>query len=524
MKEITRIHLAGTPYNIELAAKKKLEKYISGIESVLAADDEALREIEARMVELLTERHVKGEQVITVADVEALEQRLGAPGEFIDEPVTARVFDKKRLMRDEKNGMVGGVLAGVAAYSGVDVVWWRIATILLTFVSFGTGLLLYVVLWIAIPAARTAADRLQMRGERATLENIQAESSIDVNDKPVHKKPLVIVLRIAAALCLFGVLLGSLCLVAFALLAGVPLLSVNDWVSNGWLMTALLLGSVSGVLLAALMGIGVYMMAAWRAPKSLVWLSAGIVIVGLTTFGAGVGIGVYGGQQLERAIEKHTVTYRENMSELEGVTALRLEGVDSNIEYRTTTGSPYVEVKAFQRDTSTKIPVKVERSDKTARLIVGALPKEECGIWIGDCVHPYADVTVYGPALASLDVVNSNVRYVAVDTQSALKVTARDDSRVTLEGRFTEVDAVVQRSVVWAEDAAINDVALNVESSDIELGVVRLLAVTSHTSCAADAYTQIDYERAEKVTLNGVFSPGLGRESCVEFDRSDDDL
>ena len=80
MKEITRIHLAATPYNIELAAKKDLEKYITSIENVLAADDETVREIEARMIELLAERGVKDEQVITAADVAALKERLGAPG------------------------------------------------------------------------------------------------------------------------------------------------------------------------------------------------------------------------------------------------------------------------------------------------------------------------------------------------------------------------------------------------------------------------------------------------------------
>ena len=55
MNEITRIHLAATPYNIELSAKKELEIYLQSIEKSLKADAETMREIESRIVELLTE-------------------------------------------------------------------------------------------------------------------------------------------------------------------------------------------------------------------------------------------------------------------------------------------------------------------------------------------------------------------------------------------------------------------------------------------------------------------------------------
>ena len=52
MKEITRIHLAALPYNIEVAAKKELEKYLHAIESSLGADSDAMREIESRITEI----------------------------------------------------------------------------------------------------------------------------------------------------------------------------------------------------------------------------------------------------------------------------------------------------------------------------------------------------------------------------------------------------------------------------------------------------------------------------------------
>ena len=61
MKEITRIHLAKTAFSVEIDAKKSLEKYLNSIQKNMHADAEAMKEIEARMVEILAERGVMKE-------------------------------------------------------------------------------------------------------------------------------------------------------------------------------------------------------------------------------------------------------------------------------------------------------------------------------------------------------------------------------------------------------------------------------------------------------------------------------
>lgn len=71
MKEITRIHLAKTPYDIELDAKEVLQKYLSEIKQMMGSED-TMYEIEARMVELLGERGVQSNGIITMSDVEDL--------------------------------------------------------------------------------------------------------------------------------------------------------------------------------------------------------------------------------------------------------------------------------------------------------------------------------------------------------------------------------------------------------------------------------------------------------------------
>src|SRR6185436_4374281 len=62
--------------------------------------------------------------------------------------------------------------SGIAAYFDLDPVWIRLAFAISLFV-FGAGVGLYIVLWIIIPEAKNAADKLQMRGEAVTVSNIQ---------------------------------------------------------------------------------------------------------------------------------------------------------------------------------------------------------------------------------------------------------------------------------------------------------------------------------------------------------------
>ena len=80
--------------------------------------------------------------------------------------------NSKKLFRDRENRFISGVSAGIAQYLDFDVVWIRIAFILLTIFS-GMGLIAYIVLWIVTPEAKTTAEKLQMEGERVTIDNIE---------------------------------------------------------------------------------------------------------------------------------------------------------------------------------------------------------------------------------------------------------------------------------------------------------------------------------------------------------------
>jgi phage shock protein PspC (stress-responsive transcriptional regulator) len=186
VNEVTRIHLARTTYEIDAAAKKELEAYLAAIKKSLP-DDEIMDDIELRMTEILYERGVKRDDVITVSDVTAMRQRLGEPRDFKADSQTddsedwrdnlftrGRENPTKRFYRDEDNALLGGVIAGLAAYTGWDVTLLRILAVILTVFPFwGMPIIIYVLVWIITPAARTTAEKLEMHGEPVTLENLK---------------------------------------------------------------------------------------------------------------------------------------------------------------------------------------------------------------------------------------------------------------------------------------------------------------------------------------------------------------
>ena len=191
MNEITRIHLAGVAYEIDLSAKKDLEKYLTAIKKSLGQDADAMEDIEIRMTEILAERGVTKDSVITEYDLKAIKARLGEPkdfssdddsgsgsdsdsaGETIAEKV-GKVFSDKKFYRDPDTAIIGGVVSGLSAYTGWDVTLLRLLFVILAFLSFGFAVLLYLVVWIVAPAAKSTSEKLAMKGEPVNIDSIKA--------------------------------------------------------------------------------------------------------------------------------------------------------------------------------------------------------------------------------------------------------------------------------------------------------------------------------------------------------------
>ena len=189
MKEITRIHLASIPYNIELDAKKQLEQYLRAISNTVDNDEEVMKEVEARIAELIAERGIVKDKVITAKHVEQVKGQLGNANDFFDESNQPLGKAQSRVMRDDVDGQVMGVAAGIAAHWKIDVVWVRIVFILLTVFTFGFFALAYFVVAVIMPVASTPTERLQMKGEQVSPGAIRDEAAyIDQHATQIKKK------------------------------------------------------------------------------------------------------------------------------------------------------------------------------------------------------------------------------------------------------------------------------------------------------------------------------------------------
>ncbi|MFN8208904.1 MAG: PspC domain-containing protein [Bacteroidales bacterium] len=179
MKKTQTVNIGGLVFNIDEDAYSRLSNYLLEIEGRFVNQDERkeiMADIEFRIGELLKPRITPYKQVITLADIEEVIRVMGEPQAFSgvqeeEEPGKRRTGSNRRMYRDGDHRVLGGVCSGMAAYWDIDPVLVRIL-FLLAFFGFGIGILIYLILWIVIPPARTTAQKLEMRGEAVTFENI----------------------------------------------------------------------------------------------------------------------------------------------------------------------------------------------------------------------------------------------------------------------------------------------------------------------------------------------------------------
>ena len=193
MKKTLTINISGIIFHIDEDAYETLSLYLERIRSYFTkaeGSDEIIADIEARIAEMLQQKINETKQVINIDDIEEIIAIMGKPEEIGAESNTQNDAKKsyearthKRLFRDPDNKVVGGVCGGIGAYFNIDPLWIRIAFIVALF-FFGSGPLLYLILWIVIPEARTTAEKLEMRGEPINISNIEKS----IHDEIDHLK------------------------------------------------------------------------------------------------------------------------------------------------------------------------------------------------------------------------------------------------------------------------------------------------------------------------------------------------
>lgn len=227
MKKNITINMLGRLYAIDEDAYGLLQQYIDTLRSYFAHKPdgkEIADDIEARIAELFDDLKAQGVEAINIQHVQDIITRIGDPKEMDeDEPKdeetveqdaeqseeTSMVnrlkeevvayFDRlrksgKRLYRDPSDKKITGLLAGCARYFGGDPLWWRLACVLLVFITFNTSLssgmffhvtpftwtplwlvLIYFMISIITPVAQNPEDRLKMKGKDVTPQSLAQE-------------------------------------------------------------------------------------------------------------------------------------------------------------------------------------------------------------------------------------------------------------------------------------------------------------------------------------------------------------
>ncbi len=229
MNKTIDVSLAGMLFHLEESAYYKIKKYLKHVRNSLdntSDTDEIMNEIEARIAELLSQKQAHPQQVIDEKSIDEIIEIIGKPEDFEEEQVENTKHTKtgisKKLFRDFDKHVIGGVAAGFAHYVGMDITLMRIIFIILLFVSHGSFILLYLLLWIIIPKAVTASDKLKMRGEKVNIDNIVEQVSTEEPDK----KKLKFTENIENSGSEIGSLLVRLIGFVIAFIAGIVLLTL----------------------------------------------------------------------------------------------------------------------------------------------------------------------------------------------------------------------------------------------------------------------------------------------------------
>lgn len=196
MKTTENISLAGYAFTIETDAYEELGAYIDEIHNCFINDasaDEITGDIEERIAELLSERCADG-MVVNLTMVNDIKKRIGNPKELASEDVTAETTpedednrnDKKnwrnrRIYRNIDERILGGVCSGLGSYFNLDKVIFRVLFLIFFLVGFSDEglfcipMVLYICLWIAMPAARTVEQKCEMKGKPMNLHGFKSK-------------------------------------------------------------------------------------------------------------------------------------------------------------------------------------------------------------------------------------------------------------------------------------------------------------------------------------------------------------
>lgn len=529
MKEITRIHIAKTPYDIEVTAKKELEKYTTKLE-LYADDPNSLEDIEIRLTEILSSRGTEKDGVITEDDVKAIREQLGNPKDFIgdgDMAVGPDAFENDnkpphRFYRDKDSAILGGVLSGIAKYFGVNPMWTRLIFIVAGFVSWGLIVIAYIVLWVVVPVAKTATEKLELAGKPVTLASIKELSKHAETPNNTQQIMQNIAINMAGAFAVisaFGVLLVTLWINGMLWLNDNENLGIHESLSvqSTAGLISIILFTLAGMLLTLLLSVISYAIFKKTWTKNLYISVVSIVIAGMISFGGGIGTFIIG-KQLDmasaydsRSTEK--VALSEDFSNIKELTVdvgtfdIGWGDVSDVYTEYIVSDNPRYEISAIY---GTMTPsIKVDGS-KAILTMTGKNDRRNR--------YTQPTLTIYGPALNNVTVKSGTVHYYNKDMQDTLTIiTESSDKRTSnnhqtlvggsfeATGRYGTVSLTAKfASGITLNRATVENLKADIRGGYVSAGVVRSLIVNQVDVCPSNNYSD-----QNRIVVQGVVTGKL---------------
>ena len=170
MNKTTSVKIGGYNFVMDEVAYERLSDYLERYRCSMSSEerDDVMYDIECRIAEIFGGVHCQ--RVITLTQVEEVIATIGEPEQTAQEGADDAAGDtqssgvriEKKLYRDTSNCVIGGICSGLAAYFNISVILVRVLFLLAFF--WGVGFLIYIVMWLFVPKARGAKERLAMSG------------------------------------------------------------------------------------------------------------------------------------------------------------------------------------------------------------------------------------------------------------------------------------------------------------------------------------------------------------------------
>jgi phage shock protein PspC (stress-responsive transcriptional regulator) len=176
MQKNISITIGGIVFHIEELAYAKLSEYLGAVNARFASQmegEEIVADIENRIAERFIASLEGRERIIREKEVEELILAMGDPEQFeaSDESESSAPGIGKKLYRNPDDALIGGVASGLAAYFGIEPVIMRLLFLVTLFFG-GAGILLYIIMLVIVPEAKTPTEKLRMRGKAVTLDSV----------------------------------------------------------------------------------------------------------------------------------------------------------------------------------------------------------------------------------------------------------------------------------------------------------------------------------------------------------------